>query len=253
VTVASAPRVTLLDGFSLHVSEGASRRTLDELPRGVQRLVAHVCLSGRSPRAATAGRLWPDVPEGNAQGSLRSALWRLQKVAPGLVEVCGSVLSLAPDVRVDVRELGDWAERVRDPESCLDDVEVPEVGQSGELLPGWYDDWVLLERERLRQLRMHALEDAANRLSAAGRHWEALQAAYLAVRAEPLRESAHRTVLRVHLAEGNFAEALRAYEWFRAILADELGLQPSAQMAHLVADIPRGLQRYVPGSRSGPA
>jgi DNA-binding SARP family transcriptional activator len=61
------------------------------------------------------------------------------------------------------------------------------------------------------------------------------------VKAGPLRESAHRTVLPVHLAEGNLAEALRAYERFRAMLADELELQPSAQMARLVADIPRGL------------
>ena len=149
--------------------------------------MAHLCLSGRPPRAAIAGHLWPDVPEDHAHGSLRSALWRLHKAAPGLVEVTGSSLALADGVRVDVR-----------------------------------------------QLRMHALEMVAERLSGAGRHGDALQAAYAAVHAEPLRESAHRTVVRVHLTEGNLAEALRAYERFHALLSDELGVAPSEHMTRLV-------------------
>jgi DNA-binding SARP family transcriptional activator len=49
-----------------------------------------------------------------------------------------------------------------------------------------------------------------------------------------LRESAHRTVVRVHLAEGNVAEALRAFELFRALLTEELGVQPSVLMSRLV-------------------
>ncbi|MGY1636851.1 BTAD domain-containing putative transcriptional regulator [Geodermatophilus sp. SYSU D00742] len=234
MTVVPAPRVTLLDGFSVDLGERTPLGPLEGLPPGAQRLVAHLCLSRRSPRSAVAGQLWPDVPEDHAHGSLRSALWRLHKVVPGLVEVSGSALSLAAGVRVDVRELGDWAERVRDPERGLDEVEVPDVGLRGELLPGWYDDWVLLERERLRQVRMHALELVAARLAAAGRYGDALRAAYAAVRAEPLRESAHRTVVRVHVAEGNLIEALRAYDQFRVLLADELGVSPSEEMARLV-------------------
>jgi DNA-binding SARP family transcriptional activator len=248
MTVAPAPRVRLLDGFSLHLGGPAPCRTLEDLPRGVERLVAHLCLSGQPLRSAIAGRLWPDVPEEHAQGSLRQTLWLLHKVAPGLVEVSGRSLALADGVRVDVRELGDWAQRLRDPACCLDDVDVPDAGLGGELLPGWYDDWVLLERERLRQLRMHALEDVAVRLMAAGRYGDALQSALAAVRAEPLRESAHRTVVRVHLAEGNVVEALRAYEQFRDMLADELGVQPSSQFARLVEGIRRS-----PGPVTGAA
>ncbi|WP_231839458.1 AfsR/SARP family transcriptional regulator [Blastococcus saxobsidens] len=237
MTVVLTPRISLLDGFSVHLGEGAGGGPVDNLPRGVQRLVAHVCLAGRPPRASIAGHLWPDVPEEHAHGSLRSALWRLHRVAPGLLHASGSVLTLAAGVRVDVQDLGDWARRVGDPTCCLADVDVPGLGLRGELLPGWYDDWVLLERERLRQLRMHALEEVAARLAAAGRYGDALQAAYAAVHAEPLRESAHRTVVRVHLAEGNAAEALRAYEQFRVVLADELGVQPSQHMTRLVAGL----------------
>jgi DNA-binding SARP family transcriptional activator len=237
VTVALTPRVSLLDGFFVHLGDGAGRGPVHDLPRGVQRLVAHVCLSGRPPRATIAGHLWPDVPEEHAHGSLRSALWRLHRVAPGLLHASGSVLTLAEGVRVDVQELGNWARRVADPACCLADVDTPDLGLRGELLPGWYDDWVLLERERLRQLRMHALEEVAARLAAAGRYGDALQAAYAAVNSEPLRESAHRTVVRVHLEEGNAAEALRAYDQFRVLLAEELGVRPSQHMTRLVAGL----------------
>jgi DNA-binding SARP family transcriptional activator len=242
VTVTPLPRVTLLDGFALHLDDAVSRRVLDEPPRSVQRLIAHLCLSPRPPRAAVAGHLWPDAPEDHAHGSLRSALWRLHKLAPGLVEASGSTIALADGVRVDVRELADWARRVCDPRCGLDELDIPDAGLQGELLPGWYDDWVQLERENLRQVRMHALEVLAHRLAEAGRYAEALQAAYSAVRAEPLRESAHRIVVRIHVTEGNLSEALRVYEQFRTMLAAELGLQPSGRMTQLVDAVRRPAQ-----------
>jgi DNA-binding SARP family transcriptional activator len=234
-----APRVTLLDGFDLEVPGRGRRSTVDDLPRGVQRLVAHLCLCPRPTRTATAGQLWPDFSEDHAHGSLRSALWRLNKAAPGLVEASGNALRLTADVRVDVREFNDWAQRATAPPGGADDVAVPDAALLGDLLPGWYDDWVLLERERLRQLRMQALEAVAARLAFLGRHCEALEAAYAAVRADPLRESAHRTVVRVHLAQGNLAEALRAYDLFRTMVQDELGVPPTEQMTRLVQGIPR--------------
>ena len=241
--VVHPPRVALLDGFALEVQQAGHVRVLDDLPRGAQRLIAHLGLCGRPGRGAIAGQLWPDVPEDHAQGSLRSALWRVQKVVPGLVEVCGGALRLATGVRVDVRELTDWARQVMDPLARVDAGATPDVALRGELLPGWYDDWLLLERERLRQLRMHALEALADKLAAEGRCGEALQAAYAAVRTEPLRESAHRAVVRVHLAEGNVAEAVHAYTTFRELLGAELGVEPTAQMTQLVGRVQLPVRR----------
>jgi DNA-binding SARP family transcriptional activator len=234
-------RVSLLDGFTVRLGDAGSGGDVGELPHGVQRLVASLCLGGRPARTAVAGQLWPELPEGHAQGSLRSTLWRLHKTAPGLVDTCGGALSLARGVQVDVRDFREWARGVLDP--CTDVTRLPSPADSfpGELLPGWYDDWVLFEREQLRQLRMHALEVLAQRFAAAGRHGEAVQAAYAAVRVEPLRESAHRVVIRVHIAQGNFTEAVRAYENFRSLLADELGVRPTAQMEELIRRIPRGI------------
>jgi DNA-binding SARP family transcriptional activator len=241
---APATRVALLDGFVLERSRGGTTTAVTDLPRCAQRLIAHLSLSGRPGRSAIAGQLWPDVPEENAHGSLRSALWRVQKAVPGLVDVSGGALGLADGVRVDVREFTDWARRVLDPHAVADGMVAPEVALPGELLPGWYDDWVLIARERLRQLKMHALEVLADKLVDAGRYGEAVQAAYAAVEIEPLRESAHRAVLRVHFAEGNTAEAVRAYKGFRDLLADELGVAPSPLMSDLML---RGHCRSAPG------
>jgi DNA-binding SARP family transcriptional activator len=241
-------RVSLLDGFAVEVDACARPAAGDDLPRGVQRLIAHLSLSGRPGRAAIAGQLWPNVPERLAQARLRSALWRLQKAVPGLVHVSGGALRLADSVRVDVRELGDWAKRVMDPHAEPDGVVTLPVALHAELLPGWYEDWVLYERERLRQLRMRALEILAEKLARAGRYGEAIEAAQAAVYVEPLRESAQRVLVAAHFAEGNAVEALRAYESFRSALADELSVVPTGLMEELVlhirsrrpADVPHG-------------
>jgi DNA-binding SARP family transcriptional activator len=238
MVVAPPPRISLLDGFGLHLHRPEPGPVPPELPRAVQRLVAYIALHRRRPRSCVAGNLWPDIPEEHAHGSLRSALWRLQRIAPGLVCAAGDCLALAKGVSVDVEEVHDWAVRARDARATIEDIRVPVAVLGGELLPGWYDDWLLLERERLRQVTLHALELTAERLSAAGRAVEALEAAYAAIHVEPLRESAYRTLVRVHLAEGNRGEALRAHQQFRQLLADELGLEPTAKMTALVAHLP---------------
>ncbi|HEY6203669.1 MAG TPA: bacterial transcriptional activator domain-containing protein [Candidatus Limnocylindria bacterium] len=91
----------------------------------------------------------------------------------------------------------------------IDDDDVRHALTGGELLADWCDEWVLLERERLRQLRLHALEVLTQRLVTVGRYADAMEVALAALRSEPLRESAHRAVISVHLAEGNRSEALR--------------------------------------------
>jgi DNA-binding SARP family transcriptional activator len=107
------------------------------------------------------------------------------------------------------------------------------------LLPDWYDDWVLMERERHRQLSLHALEALAEKLIAVAQHGRAIGVALAAVANEPLRESAHRILIRAHLAEGNVGEAVRQYRLYRRLLRRQLGLDPSPQMEALV----RGLSR----------
>jgi DNA-binding SARP family transcriptional activator len=105
---------------------------------------------------------------------------------------------------------------------------------AGSLLPDWYDDWVLLERERYRQLGLHALEMLSEHLTAARRFGPALEAALAAVAGEPFRESAHRVLIKAHLAEGNASEAIRQYDFYRKLVNDHLGLDPSPAMDALL-------------------
>ena len=103
-----------------------------------------------------------------------------------------------------------------------------------DLLTGWYDEWAVAERERFRQVRLHVLDQVGERLFRAGRHQEALEVALAVVAAEPLRESAHRLLLRVHLCEGNIAEAFRQYRTYADNLEREVGATPSPVMTDLL-------------------
>jgi DNA-binding SARP family transcriptional activator len=103
-----------------------------------------------------------------------------------------------------------------------------------DLLPGWYDDWAIIAAEDWHQLRLHALEAVAARLTDADRLAEAAAAALAAVRAEPLRESARAALIRVQMAEGNQSEALGEFERYRVLLQAELGIEPTSRLRRLL-------------------
>ena len=120
---------------------------------------------------------------------------------------------------------------------------------AGDLLPDWCDDWVLDEREGLRQTRLHTLETLARRLGASGRHADAIQAALVAIRLEPLRETAHRSLIEIHLTEGNWSEACRQFQRYRKLLREELGVEPSDSMRLLLDRRPRPPVRLPMGAQ----
>jgi DNA-binding SARP family transcriptional activator len=223
-------RLTLLDAFELRCGTDTVELTLP-----AQRLLAYLAIEDRPlHRGYLAGALWLHSTEAHAAGSLRSALWRIRRSGCDLVEETNHQLRLAETVVVDVHEAYSWAARVQDPAQPIGTADVAEASASAELLRDWYDDRVLLERERFRQLRAHALEVLCGRLAEEGRFAEAMEVGLAAVRNEPLRESAHRAVISVHLAEGNRSEALRHYAYYRQLVTGELGIEPSTHMEQLV-------------------
>ncbi len=208
---------------------------------GSQRLLALLGLRDRAlTRASVAGTLWPDSSEEHAFSSLRSSLGRLSRVARDAVLVTPLDLCLHDRVAIDIRQSRALAHRLLDPRVVLDASELTSdavAAQSVDVLPDWYDDWVLVEAEEWRQLRLHSLEALAARLLEAGRFGEASGAALAAVRAEPLRESSRAALIRVHLAEGNQCEALGEFERYRALLQAELGLEPTPRLCELIVDL----------------
>jgi DNA-binding SARP family transcriptional activator len=215
----------LLDTFALR-----GRGQPLQIGASGERLLALLALHGRqASRRTVAGKLWPEKPDDRAAGNLRSVLWRMP---PGLIETTGTHLALAVHVRCDVVEFVARARRLIDGIVAPADLNHELYG--ADLLPNWSEDWVAFERERIRQLRIHALDALSARLTEAGRYSDAIAAGLTSVAAEPLRESAHRMVISAHLAEGNCSEALRQYERFRALLAAELELEPSPQLIELI-------------------
>jgi len=202
-------------------------------------------------RAYVAGRLWLDVDQRQANRCLRSTLWRLGRLSPRLVVATGCQLGLAQDVPVDVRELEAAAARVLPggPPGPAD-TDLRCLVDAADLLPDWYDDWLPLERERLRQVRLIALDALAHDLLDGECHREATLAAIAAVAADPLRESAQRTLIRCHLAAGNVGDALQQMAAYRGQLASELGLEPSPRFEALLAGLEsRRRRRPATGAR----
>jgi DNA-binding SARP family transcriptional activator len=214
----------------LYVTLGAERR---EVPEGSKQLLAFVALRRRRvERRQAAGTLWPCGDEERAAGNLRSALWRLRRAGINVLVADKWSLALSGDVLVDLHLTEQWATRLIEGRASVDDLVVPpSVVDALDLLPGFYDDWVLMERERVRQRILHALEVLSERLAAAGRFADAIEAAMLATGAEPLRESAQRALIKVHIAEGNVTEALRSYRAYHDLVYRELGVAPSDEFA----------------------
>ena len=193
--------VRLCGAFEVHSYQ---RRLI--VPPSTERVIAFMALKGLVSRTLVAGTLWPERPEGQASACLRTALWRIRKLCQAMITCQGEAIGFLPHVDVDVAEFVDTAR-------CVIKGGTPHTGiwhavelMSRDLLPGWYDDWVAVERNRLRQLRLHALETLATRLSVQGRYGDALEVALQTVAAEPLRESAHRILTEVHLAEGRVVQ-----------------------------------------------
>jgi DNA-binding SARP family transcriptional activator len=224
-------RLQLLGRFACE-----SSGSMISLPSGMQRLVAFIALRGPSHRCEVAGSLWPDAPEPRALGNLRTSVWRVNALVQGLLEVHGNGLRMPASAWIDTRVQEYSANCVlashpaaKEKENAAFDLLCRPV-----LLPGWYDDWVIFERERLNQLRIHALEVAVRQLTERGQLHAALRLALEAVRAEPLRETANAVLMSVYLAEGNAADAIHHYLLFRDLLKRELDLEPSTRVTELL-------------------
>ena len=226
-------QLKLLGGFGIAV-EGRQIT----LPPSAQRVLVALALHPQEQdRTALGEMLYPDGRRNQASASLRSALWRAKREAGhDLVDSQGQRLVLAERVEVDLHK---WIRHARvlishpriDPAAeCSECIQA----LSQELLGSWSEEWLVLERQRWDLLRLHALERLAEQSAADGRHVDALEAGLAAVAIEPYRESAHRAVIRAHLAEGNTASALAQYYRCQRLLTRELGVRPTAQLQELV-------------------
>jgi DNA-binding SARP family transcriptional activator len=220
----------LLGGFELQ----RGGHVID-LPMRAKRLLAFLALRRRLlSRAHISQSLWLDATEENARVNLRSALCDIGPMKTSLIDMARGHLALGRHVRVDVHRSIDLAERLESDGDSADS-DLDEGVFRDDLLPDWYEDWIMTERETYRQVRLHALENLCHRLTSGRRFARAILAGLAAVAEEPLRESANLVLIRAYLAEGNLSEARRHYRWYRELHEAELGLPPSGAITQLIA------------------
>lgn len=228
----------LLDGFRLTVGD-----EVVDVADSTQRLVALLALRDRPLcRSLVAGTLWPEKPDTRASANLRSSLWRLNGACRAPMVVCtGSSLMLSPEVSLDVADLEGqgWALVNGDTEAVADRVC---DWFSKELLPGWYDDWVIIQRERLGQLQIHFLEALVHRLRERGDFARAIDQAMRLVAIDPFRERSQLAFIQALIDEGSWGRAQRQADQYGRLLEDSFG-RPASE-AFLAAY--RALVPFVP-------
>jgi DNA-binding SARP family transcriptional activator len=224
------------EGMTLRLLSGFELRhdgVLVPLPARSQRLVALLALADRPvTRATVAAQLWPDVVNARANASLRATLWSFSRDGPALLAVRNTTLSLNPSIRIDLDCARAYASAVIDGSATGVD-RVAEDALSDDVLPAWSDEWLVIERERFRQLRLHALDALCVAHARAGRYAQAITAGLTSVSSEPTRESAHRALITAHLLEGNRMEAIRQYHRYLEMARVEMGIGPSEHLQRL--------------------
>jgi DNA-binding SARP family transcriptional activator len=230
------------DGYGLQLSLLQSwqlRRGTDivHVAARQQRLITALAINGPRPRGFLVGLLWPECREPRALESLRVSMHLISRQVPGLLINGGAVLSLSELVDVDlhrvraqIRELS-RAGLNGNVAACLHQL------RDADLLPGWYDVWVLFEQCRLRQDRLHALQIIARESLERCDCDSAVVASEAALEIEPLYESAVALLIRAEKRQGNNAAALRAFEKYQGKLKEDMGLVPSEAVRRLMDDV----------------
>jgi DNA-binding SARP family transcriptional activator len=202
-----------------------------EIPsRPAQSLLAYLVLNAETKhrREKLAGLLWPDSEEANARSNLRHALWRLRK-AIGEASFIADKVTIAfralDDCEIDVYCLGDEALE----SGSLDDLIRGTSVYGGDLLPGFYESWVVLERERLRSAFEHVMQRLLDLLIEKGSWLEVLEWGERWIALGQVPEPAYRALMTAHSALGDSASLAAVYQRCCDALRGELGVEPSEQ------------------------
>ncbi len=233
----STLHMRLLGGFLL-VSGGMTVIRID-IPR-LQSLLAYLVLHHNAPqsRSHLAFLLWPDSTETQAHTNLRNLIHKLRQVLPNADSY----------LRSDRQELqwgldAPWTLDVLDFERALAQAdEAKRAGNKtemrralaraaelyqGDLLPNCYDEWVMPERDRLRQAFLKTLDQLIELLEQERDYEGAINAAQRLLRHDPLHEATYRNLMRLYAVMGDRIAALRTYHTCTTVLERELGVEPS--------------------------
>jgi predicted ATPase/DNA-binding SARP family transcriptional activator len=203
------------------------------------------------PREELLALLWPEEAPETARNRLRVLLSGLRRsleppdAAPtGILAIERNAVRLVSSAFTS--DYHDFLEalsaaRTADETEAIHLLEKAITLYQGELLAGFYDEWILTERTRLAEMRYQALRDLVRRLTQCGRLENAIEYARQAVAAEPLDEEAHCDLMRLYDTLGQPSAGLRQYEQLKRLLQEELHAQPSEPTRRLAAQIETNL------------
>ena len=235
-------RIHLFEKFCVRCNE----QVLDGFDaRKVQELFCYLLLhrDHSLPRETLASILWPDTTTAQSKKNLRQTLWQLQTaLGPQqeslndrllLVETEWVQLNSEADIWLDVAVFEQAYNLVqKTPGQELDNSTAQLLQETvqlyqGPLLEGWYQDWCLLERERLQNIYLAMLDKLMSYCEVHHDYETGLLYGMRIMCYDRARERTHRRMMRLYYLLGDRAEALRQYERCAAALEEELGIRPS--------------------------
>ncbi len=247
-----ALRIHLFGGFLLERGDVALPPIVSRAGRS---LFAYLVMHRGHPlqRDLLAGLFWPDLPDGRARRRLSHTLWQIQDaVSEGQM----SHLAVTADTLAFDTTSPYWLD-VEDFDRCFEATQISrretvQVGgldvaalrscvdlYRGDLLAGFFDDWVVVDQDHYRQRYLVALSRLVDVTKADGAYEEALGYARRLTHHDALMEEAHQEVMRLCFLLGRTSDAVQQFERCRSILAEELGTEPSEPTLELYRKIVR--------------
>jgi predicted ATPase/DNA-binding SARP family transcriptional activator len=240
--------INLLGRFEVHLDGKAVK--LDSRP--TQALLAYLVLQPATaqPRDKLAGVLWPDSAEENARSSLRHALWRLRKaIGDKYLQTDNSQITIVPGPGIRLDYSAFEADPRDQPVASLLSVVST---YHGELLPGFYEDWADLARNRIEAAFQTWIRTLLEKLIGAGRWEEVSEWSERWISFGHAPEPAFRALMQAHAARGDAAAIAATYQRCVEALSKEMGLHPSPETEALFNQLAGG-ERPFDTSDAGPS
>lgn len=192
-------------------------------------------------RKQLAFLFWPDSTDQQARTNLRNLLHHLRRALPEIdsfLEVDNQFLrwKVESSFQLDVDQFKEALASAQTAQGDADSIHHLRTAVSryhGELLPGFYQNWILLQREELQQAFLNALNQLVNLLEDARQYEEAVEIANRLIRSDPLSESAYQRAMRLHALNNDRAGAMQVYHTCSTVLMRELGIEPSTEIKSL--------------------
>lgn len=238
--VAQVRQVRLLGGFSLIYDD---RPVTDSIQGRSPLLLAYLALHRSTPqlRQRIAFQLWPESTDAQARTNLRKALSHLRRALPDIDELLRietKSLQWSPSAQWEL-DLSTFETAVQAAEQAPDNNTRQQFWEQainlyqGDLLPDCDDDWLVPERERLRQSYQRSLEQLTQLLEHRQDYSTAIPYAQQMIRLDNLNEAAHSTLMRLQYGAGDRAGALQTYHQCMTVLRNELGVDPGVATRQL--------------------